>query len=112
MTLTTRQRLRAEVFEIADDQCEHPAADGRCPNRAVEMAHITPRGMGHTGYRDVIDNVMAACVLHARSTDDLGSPEWQHVPGWRRQGERGVWTKREALARYVIAGRRWGGWDV
>ncbi len=112
MTLTTRQQLRAEVFELADDRCEHPAETGRCLNRAVEMAHITPRGMGHKGDRDVIDNVMAACTLHARSTDDLSSPEWDHVPGWRQDGELGAWTKRKALARYVNGGRSWGGWDV
>ncbi len=106
MTLTTRQRLRAEVFELADDQCEHPAATGRCLNRAVEMAHIVPRGMGHTGYRDVIDNVMAACPVHARSTDDLSSPEWQHVPY-------GVLlTRRQALSDYVKTRRQGEGWDV
>ncbi len=107
MTLTTRQRLRAEAFELADNQCEHPAADGRCPNRAVEMAHIVPRGMGHKGDRDVIDNVMAACTLHARSTDDLSSPEWQHVHGWRD-----LMTPRQALADYVNTRRRGEGWDV
>ncbi len=107
MTLTTRQRLRAEVFEIADDQCEHPAETGRCLNRAVEMAHITPRGMGHTGYRDHLANVMAACPTHARSTDDLSSPEWQHVHGWRD-----LMTPRQALADYVNTRRRGEGWDV
>jgi tellurite resistance protein len=39
--------------------------------------------MGHTGYRDHINNVMCACALHARSTDDLSSPEWDHVAGGR-----------------------------
>ncbi len=107
MTLTTRQRLRAEVFEMADDQCEHPAATGRCQMAAVEMSHITPRGMGHTGYRDTLDNVMAACTLHARSTDDLSSPEWKHVPSWRD-----LMTPRQALADYVNTRRRGEGWDV
>ncbi len=106
MTLTTRQRLRVEVFELADNQCEHPAADGRCLNRAVEMAHIFARGMGHTGYRDTIDNVIAACTLHARSTDDLTSPEWDHV------AEGGSFDRRTHLANYVNTRRRGEGWDV
>ncbi len=112
MTLTTRQRLRAEVFELADNQCEHPAADGRCLNRAVEMAHIVPRGMGHTGYRDTIDNVMAACPIHARSTDDLTSEEWEAVPGWHGLGVGALLTKRQSLAYYVNSRRRGEGWDV
>ncbi len=106
MTLTTRQQLRAEVFLMADDRCEHPATDGRCPNRAVEMAHIFPRGMGHTGYRDTIDNVLAADALHARSTDDLTSPEWDHV------GKGGTFDRRTLLANYVNTRRRGEGWDV
>ena len=102
---TTRQRLRAEVFELADDQCEHPAANGRCGNHAVEMSHIFPRGMGHTGYRDTLGNVMAACPVHARSTDDLTSPEWKHV------GEGETFDRRTLLANYVNTRRREEGWD-
>ncbi len=117
MTLSVRQQLRAEVFEIADDQCEHPAAGGRCPNRAVEMAHIVPRGMGHTGYRDTLGNVMAACYGHASSTDDLSSPQWLHVPDWQVSESQGtlaapLMTKRQALAAYVLTRRRGEGWDV
>ncbi len=111
MTLTTRQQLRAEVFELADDRCEHPTATGRCPNAAVEMAHIFPRGMGHTGYRDTLDNVMAACTTHARSTDDLTSPEWEHVEGWGWSTVT-AYVLRDALAQYVNTRRRNEGWDV
>ena len=106
MTLTTRQRLRTEVFQIAGDQCEHPAETGRCLNRAVEMAHIFPRGMGHTGYRDTLANVIAACPTHARSTDDLTSPEWDHV------AEGGSFDRRTHLANYVNTRRRGEDWDV
>ncbi len=106
MTLTIRQRLRAEVFELADDRCEHPTSGGRCLNRAVEMAHIFPRGFGHTGYRDHLANVMAACLVHARSTDDLTSPEWAHV------GRGGSFDRRTLLAHYVNTRRRGEGWDV
>ncbi len=108
MTLTTRQRLRAEAFTMADDRCEHPAADGRCPNRAVEMAHIFPRGMGHTGYRDVIDNVIAACIPHARSTDDLTSDEWRHFGGVAFTS----YELRTMLTAYVNTRRRGEGWNV
>ena len=107
MALSTRQRLRAEVFEIADGRCEHPG-DGnhRCPNEATELAHIFPRGMGHTGYRDVLWNVLAACPVHARSTDDLGSLEWLLV------GDGGSFDRRTLLANYVNGRRRAEGWDV
>jgi len=66
------------------------------------MAHIRPRGMGHTGYRDTLDNVMAACYTHARSTDDLSSPEWELVPGNDRAG----------LAQYVADKRYNQGYDT
>lgn len=108
MTLTTRQLLRCEAFAMADDQCEHPAADGRCPNRADEMAHIFPRGMGHTGYLDTIDNVLAGCTLHARSTDDLSSDEWEHVGGIALTS----YELRTMLADYVRMRRRRDGWHV
>jgi hypothetical protein len=80
-----RSELRATVFEIADNRCEHPILTDandrvRCRSYALEMSHIVPRGMGHTGYRDVLENVMAACTTHARSTDDLSSREWRGVP--------------------------------
>lgn len=110
--LTTRQQLRAEVFALADDRCEHPAENGRCGNYAVEMAHILPRGMGHTGYRDHLTNVMATCRIHARSTDDLTSPEWKHV---KLDGidimEVGSFDRRTLLANYVNTRRRDEGWD-
>lgn len=76
--------LRAAVWELSGGRCEHPAALGkRCREPGLEMAHIRPRGMGHTGYRDHINNVMCACALHARSTDDLSSGEWEFVAGGR-----------------------------
>lgn len=34
--------------------------------QAVELAHIKPRGMGHTGYRDTLGNVNS-CLYFARS---------------------------------------------
>ena len=81
--MSRRSDLRAQVFEIAGDQCEHPVQwNGgihRCPNRAQELAHIYPRGMGHTGYRDTLVNTMAACTSHARSTDDLSDPAWDAI---------------------------------
>ena len=105
-----RPELRALVFEWADNRCEHPISDvvdefpdgaavlwfHRCGVRAEELSHIYPRGMGHTGYRDTIDNVIAACTLHARSTDDLSSPEWQHVPAPH---------DRKALKEWIAASR-------
>ncbi len=111
--MSRRSDLRAQVWDISGGQCEHPIAlTYRCKRTAAELAHIVPRGMGHSGYRDRLDNVMAACPVHAASTDDLSSPEWEHVPGWRREGERGVWTKRQALARYVLGARGDAGVDV
>ncbi len=125
MTLTTRQRLRAEVFELADDRCEHPittarmiGANGRadahtpivdrCHSPAVEMAHIFPRGMGHTGYRDTLENVFAGCYVHARSTDDLTSPKWRAVGA----ADLTTYELRTLLTNYVNTRRRGEGWDV
>ena len=125
--MSRRSELRAQVFAIAGDQCEHPVEHGptwtgpmRCVRRATKLAHIVPRGMGHTGYRDRLDNVMAACTVHAASTDDLSSPEWEHVPGWTASyitaaGESKpdpLMTKRQALAHHVNRRRRREGVDV
>ena len=107
--MSRRSELRAVVFEMADNRCEHPilsdAGDRiRCRGYALELAHIVPRGFGHhSGYRDVLDNVMAACTTHARSTDDLSSWEWGAVPP---PGD------RIALAEWVDQLRKSEGWDV
>lgn len=104
-----RRVLRAVVWNIAQGRCEHPvpaALPGRlrsCDQTAIELAHIQPRGMGHTGYRDTVNNTMAACALHARTTDDLTAPAWQDVPA---PGD------RLALAAWVKAQRRAAGWAV
>ncbi len=125
--MSRRSELRAQVWDISGGQCEHPTTRqpantvARCPWVMAQMAHIVPRGMGHTGYRDRLDNVMAACPVHARSTDDLSSPEWDHVPGWQLDysphpgddwDQVPLMTKRQALARYVNTARRRAGVDV
>lgn len=103
-----RRELRDAVWEIAGARCEHPLLNGRlepgrCPNPATELAHIVPRGMGHTGYRDTVNNAIAACEIHARSTDDMSSAEWVHVP---EPGD------RLALADWILTERRRAGWAV
>lgn len=88
--MSDRSELRTVVFVLADNVCEHPAGEKhlvaftgevsvwrrRCWRLAVELAHLYPRGMGHTGYRDTPANVIAACEIHARSTDNLTHPAW------------------------------------
>ena len=113
--MSRRPELRAQVWDISGGRCEHPVrtarmigANGRadahtpivarCMNLATELAHIVPRGMGHQGDRDRLVNVMAACPVHARSTDDLSSPEWDSVPGWKDDQAVYLMTKRQALA--------------
>ncbi len=116
--MSRRSDLRAQVWDISGARCEHPAGGGRiavtlrCNMPATEMAHIVPRGMGHQGDRDRLDNVMAACYIHARSTDDLSSPEWDHVPGWKDDRAVALMTKRQALAHYVNTARRRAGVDL
>jgi hypothetical protein len=73
--------------------------------------------MGHTGDRDTLTNVMAACPTHARSTDDLTSSEWDHVPGWRAREIDGsmavpLMTRRQALAHHINTRRRLEGVDL
>ena len=114
--MSVRSDLRVVVFEWAQNRCEHPIDDlvdapharfvapvryRRCGHSAVELAHLYPRGMGHTGYRDTLDNVIAACTLHARSTDDLSSDEWGHVPAP---------SDRKALYEWIQQRRRSEGW--
>jgi hypothetical protein len=110
MEAASRRQLREQVWNMSQGECEHPvfASPGSsttirpCAAPARELAHIKPRGMGHTGYRDELNNVMAACELHARSTDDLSSSEWDAVPGNDRIGLRlWVWTNRVKV-----------GWDL
>ena len=107
--MSRRSELRAQAFEIAGNRCEHPILVAtrmrsiRCPTPATELAHIVPRGMGHTGYRDTLPNVMAACPIHARSTDDLSSEEWRAVPAP---------GGRLGLASYVNTRRRAEGVDL
>lgn len=103
--LTIRQRLRAGVWEMTGGMCEWPA----CHHRATEMAHIHPRGMGHTGYRDTFDNVMAACSLHARVTDDGSHDAWSDIHG----GYPGtMYGARVMLADHVARSRARNGYNV
>jgi len=108
----SRGKLRADVWELADGRCEHPirlhtAAETKrpefvaCANIATELAHIKPRGMGHTGYRDTIGNVIAACPYHARSTDDMSHEVWKEIA-----------MDRVDLVAWVRRWRMMKGWDV
>lgn len=108
----SRSKLRADVWEIADERCEHPirlhaVTDTQrpefvaCAAPATELAHIKPRGMGHTGYRDTVGNCIATCQYHVRSTDDLSHEAWMEI-GMDRIG----------LADWVRRWRRQKGWDV
>jgi tellurite resistance protein len=88
----------------------------RCHQPAVELAHIVPRGMGHKGDRDYLANVMAACAVHARSTDDVSSSEWNAVEQWAdcapdvMAGTSG--TRRDALRAFVSELRKSEGWNI
>jgi len=108
----SRSKLRAVVWELADGRCEHPirlnaaATTQRpefvaCAAPATELAHIKPRGMGHTGYRDTIGNCIAACPYHALSTDDLSHEAWVEIG-----------MDRIDLAAWVRRWRMMNGWDV
>lgn len=77
-----RSVLRADVWEISGGFCEHPVKHPswpitiRCNEGATELAHIRSIGMGGRRSADFVNNVFAACYLHARSSDDLTSDEW------------------------------------
>ena len=122
---TSLSELREVVWEISGGQCEHPVTTGytagpmrvtRCPLQGVELAHIVPRGHGGSRYRNTVNNTMAACRVHARSTDDLSDPEWDHVVGWRVRDHGGhhdhLLTKRQALTRMVNVRRKAEGWAL
>ena len=109
--MTRRSDLRAVVFEIADQRCEWPG----CPLPADELAHISPRGMGHRGSRDTVGNVMAACARHARITD-MESPSgepWTVVgEEWATIGPPPTGARRARLTGMVAERRRVAGFDV
>lgn len=109
---TSRSDLRTVVWEISGGHCEHPvwhySGLVECNTTATEMAHIFPRGMGHTGYRDTLGNVIAACPLHAQSTDDMTHEAWEI---FLQKGWEGL-TLRTCLQVWV-QDRRWSrGLDV
>ena len=110
----SRGELRSVVFEIAGGHCEHPYTFGtqrmrgvdavaRCGFPAEELAHIVSVGMGGGSTRDTVNNTIAACPVHARSTDDRSSVEWRHVPAPHDP---------KALADWVQGWRQGAGWDV
>lgn len=119
-----RSMLRAVVWEVSGGLCEHPlmqlglTADKdrvfACRAAGAEMAHIYPRGMGHTGYRDTLNNVICVCRLHARSTDDLSSDEWAAVAVWAgaSPGREEQVAYRSWLRQWTLQLRRSQGWDI
>lgn len=118
--MSRRSELRAQVGEMSNYRCEHPTVIGRavarCPEPMAEMAHITSIGMGGRKSADHINNVMAACTVHARSTDDHSSREWDAVAIWAGgDNDTEEWTSGAMqgwLREYVRQRRRQEGWYV
>ncbi len=107
-----RSLLRADVWEIANSRCEHPhwrplgfrsGQYRHCGMPAVELAHIESIGAGGRASADRVNNVFAACELHARSSDNNSSDEWQHVPPP---------SDAKALAEWIREERMKQGWAV
>lgn len=103
-----RGELRQVVFEVAANRCEHPVlkptignnlAYTECDKQATELAHIKSIGMGGRKTADTVNNTLAACPLHARSTDDYSSREWLNVPGERDGQALAVWVKQRRRSR-------------
>ncbi len=94
-------------MEIAGGRCEHPikgtTTTRKCGMPALELAHIESIGMGGRASADRVNNVLAACRRHARSTDDLSSMEWESVPPPHDQ---------KALAEWIREVRMMEGWAV
>ena len=109
---TDRSLLRADVWEISGGLCEHPvwrtttswARPARhCEMPAKELAHIESIGAGGRASADRVNNVFAACDLHARSSDNNSSDEWQNVPPP---------SDAKALAEWIREERMRQGWAV
>lgn len=119
-----RSDLRAVVWELSAGLCEHVVTqlgltddEDRylaCGQGATELAHIQPRGMGHRGDRDTINNTMAACDYHARSTDDMTSDAWVSVAAWAgaSPGREERVAYRSWLRQWVLQLRQSKGWDL
>lgn len=96
--------LRAQTFERAGGYCEWPT----CTDRAEELAHLHSKGMGGSRTANRLDNVMAACWLHARITDGhhpASKDETIRMFGrlgyeWNWVGSL-AWHRAEALANYL-----------
>jgi hypothetical protein len=118
----SRSELHGAIWEISAGLCEHPVTDRvwmgtmdsedlqevgvtyrECSELAAEMAHIKSIGMGGRKTADTVNNTIAACEVHARSTDDLSSPEWQHVPPPH---------DLQALTDWICKRRRGRGWAL
>jgi 5-methylcytosine-specific restriction endonuclease McrA len=47
-----------------------------CQSKAVDIHHITPRGMGGSKHRDTLDNLMALCrMCHAIADFGVDLPQ-------------------------------------
>ncbi len=107
-----RSLLRADVWEISGGLCEHPIYHTwgvrreryrHCDMPATELAHIESIGAGGRASADRVNNVFAACDLHARSSDNNSSDEWQNVPPP---------SDAKALAEWIREERMRQGWAV
>ena len=116
-----RSLLRADVWVISGGFCEHPIKPERprtfasgsarfagttfikCGMPATELAHIESIGAGGRASADCVNNVFAACDLHARSSDNNSSDQWQHVPPP---------SDAKALAEWIREQRMKEGWAV
>ncbi len=105
-------QLRARVFAIDNYRCPWP----ECGQPAVELAHITSKGLGGSKHRNTEGNAFAACRAHARISDGLPPPggtfddrddEYGKVPGWVGYAFVAPRTRDvlEALRAYLVVAR-------
>ncbi len=96
-----RSKLRADVWEISGGVCEHPmkgtTLTRACGMPAMELAHIESIGAGGRRSADRVNNVLAACTRHARSTDDMSAMEWESVPPPHDQKALSEWIREERM---------------
>lgn len=110
--------LREAVLVRARGRCEWPEARVEavagyrivaCGRPMIELAHLHSRGMGGSVEADQLNNVIAACAVHARVTDGIGpganiaTEAMFRVVGYGEDWTVGAfaWHRAEALRQYV-----------
>ena len=81
--MSRRSELRAAVGRSAEAGANTRQRRGGAGNPARRWPISDPEEWATPGIGTISTTLMRACAIHARSTDDLSSGEWEYVDGGR-----------------------------